>query len=615
MEKRLLGEPLTAGLLRDAKRIGFSDEQLGALADRLPEQVRRLRTGWDIRPVYKMVDTCAAEFDAATPYFYSTYEQENEAAPILDNKSVVIGSGPIRIGQGIEFDYCSVHSAWALQDAGYKSIMVNSNPETVSTDFDTSDRLYFEALDEESLRDILENEGVSADNGCPASIVQFGGQTAINLSQPLSRVGMPLLGSSADAIDLASDRGRFEKFTSELGIPQPPGAGVTSVEEALNVAKLIGYPVLVRPSYVLGGRAMEIVHDATELIRYMSLAMDLDTKHPVLIDKYLEGKECELDAIGDGESVFIPGIMEHIERAGVHSGDSMAVYPGVRLTEREVDTLVDYAIRIGLGLKIKGLMNIQFVIMPGPLSGESSVYVIEVNPRASRTIPFISKVTGVPMVKVATRVMLGISLKEQGYNSGLYKRQKLVGIKAPVFSMSKLIGVDTYLGPEMKSTGEVMGIDYTFGAALAKSLLAAGLMLPPSGSILLSIADRHKPEAAPIIRKFNEIGYKLYATEGTAAMISAMGMPVTTITKKLSEGHPNVVDVINNGMVQGVINTITGGRVPLLDGFSIRRAAAEKRVPCFTSLDTARAVVEALADGVHTYSAQPLPAYRAAKKE
>ena len=615
MEKRLLGQPLTPELLREAKRLGFSDEQIGTLGDRLPEQVRQLRHELKILPVYKMVDTCAAEFDAATPYFYSTYEQENEAASIRHNKAVVIGSGPIRIGQGIEFDYCSVHSAWALQQAGYKSIMVNSNPETVSTDFDTSDRLYFEALDEESLRDILENEGVAENNGYPGSIVQFGGQTAINLSQPLSRIGMPILGSTADAIDLASDRGRFEDFTSALGIPQPPGAGVTSVEEALKVAKLIGYPVLVRPSYVLGGRAMEIVHDATELIRYMSLAMELDTKHPVLIDKYLEGKECELDAVCDDETVFIPGIMEHIERAGVHSGDSMAVYPGMRLTEREVETLIDYTVRIGLGLKIKGLMNIQFVIMPSGGGFESSVYVIEVNPRASRTVPFISKVTGVPLVKVATRVMLGISLKEQGYTTGLYKRQKLVGIKVPVFSMSKLVGVDTYLGPEMKSTGEVMGIDYTFNAALAKALLAAGLMLPPEGSILLSIADRDKPEAAPIIRRFAESGYKLYATEGTAAMIAAMGLPVTTITKMLSEGHPNVIDVINDGTVQGVVNTITGGRVPLKDGFNIRRAAVERRVPCFTSLDTARAVAESLASGTHNYSAQPLPSYRTGKKQ
>jgi len=609
MEKRLLSQPLTPELLWQAKRLGFSDEQVGTLADRLHEQVRQLRHSWNIRPVYKMVDTCAAEFDAGTPYFYSTYEQENEAEPLEGNKAIVIGSGPIRIGQGIEFDYSSVHAAWALQESGYKSIMVNSNPETVSTDFDTSDRLYFEALDEESLRDILENEGGPEYSGnAPPSIVQFGGQTAINLAEPLFRSGMLLLGSSAEAIDLAEDRRRFENFLSELGVPQPPGAGVNSVDEAINVAKLIGYPVLVRPSYVLGGRAMEIVHNASELIRYMRQAMELDTRHPVLIDKYLEGKEVEVDAIGDGETVLIPGIMEHIERAGVHSGDSMAVYPGVNLTEPEIKTIVDYTIRIGLALKIKGLMNIQFVIMPG--TDQSSVYVLEVNPRASRTIPFISKVTGVPIVNVATKVMLGKSLKEQGYETGLWQRQPLVGIKAPVFSMSKLLGVDTYLGPEMKSTGEVMGIDYTFDAALAKALLAAGLMLLPQGAILFSVADRDKPEALPIIRKFSQVGYKLYATEGTAAMIEAVGLSVKMISKKLSEGHPNIIDIINNGTVNGVVNTVTGGHIPLRDGFQIRRAAAERRIPCFTSLDTARAAVEALVNGSQIYSAQPLPDYR-----
>ncbi|MBA7479865.1 Carbamoyl-phosphate synthase large chain [subsurface metagenome] len=609
MEKELLSQSLTPELLRQAKRLGFSDEQIGTLADRLPEQVRQLRHNWDIRPVYKMVDTCAAEFDAQTPYFYSTYEQENEAEPIKGKKAVVIGSGPNRIAQGIEFDYSSVHSAWALRESGYKSIMVNSNPETVSTDFDTSDRLYFEALDEESLRDILENEGV--DGNAPPSIVQFGGQTAINLAEPLSRSGMPLLGSSAEVIDLAEDRSRFENFLSGLGIPQPPGAGVTSVDEALKIAQLIGYPVLVRPSYVLGGRAMEIVHDASELIRYMALAIELDTGHPVLIDKYLLGKEAEVDAIGDGEDILIPGLMEHIERAGVHSGDSMAVYPGVSLTQPEIETIVDYTVRIGLGLGIKGLMNIQFVVIPQTEASQApSVYVLEVNPRASRTIPFISKVTGVPMVKVANNVMLGKSLKEQGYHTGLWPQQKLVAIKAPVFSMSKLLGVDTYLGPEMKSTGEVMGIDYTFDAALAKALLAAGLMLLPQGAMLFSIADRDKPEALPIIRKFSEVGYKLYATEGTAAMIEAVELPVKMISKKLSEGHPNVIDVINDGTVNGVINTITGGRIPLRDGFQIRRAATEKRIPCFTSLDTARAAIEALVNGSQIYSAQPLPDYR-----
>jgi carbamoyl-phosphate synthase large subunit len=615
MEKRLLSETLTPELLLEAKRLGFSDIQIGTLADRLTEQVREQRHEWNIRPVYKMVDTCAAEFDAETPYFYSTYEKENEAESIKGNKAVVIGSGPIRIGQGIEFDYCSVHSSWALQDSGFQSIMVNSNPETVSTDFDTSNRLYFEALDEESLRDILENEsgdcsGDSLSRSSTPSIVQFGGQTAINLADPLARSGMPLLGTSADNIDLSEDRRRFEDVLSKMGIPQPPGSGVTSIDEALNVAKIIGYPVMVRPSYVLGGRAMEIVHNASELVRYMSLAIELDTKHPVLIDKYLEGKECEVDAVCDGEDVLIPGVMEHIERAGVHSGDAMAVYPGVNLRESEVETLVDYAVRIGRRLNIKGLMNVQFIVMPGTDGNPSTVYILEVNSRASRTVPFISKVTGVPMVKVATRVMLGHSLKEQGYFTGLWPKQKLIAIKAPVFSMSKLTGVDTYLGPEMKSTGEVMGIDYSFEAALAKAMISAGLMLQPQGGILVSVADRDKPEALPILRKLAQIGYKLYATEGTAAMIEAAGLTVTMITKKLNEGHPNVVDVVADGTVHAVINTITGGRIPLRDGFQIRRTASERRIPCFTSLDTARAAVQVVLNGNQNYNIQPLPSYR-----
>jgi len=613
MEKRLLAQPLTPDFLKEAKRLGFSDEMIGTLADRLPEQIREQRQEWNIRPVYKMVDTCAAEFDAATPYFYSTYETENEAIPSARKKAVVIGSGPIRIGQGIEFDYCSVHAARALKEAGYQSIMINSNPETVSTDFDTSDRLYFEALDEESIRDILENENAyegNTGNGNTPSIVQFGGQTAINLADPLARSGMPVLGTSAECIDLSEDRRRFEQFLGNLGIPQPPGAGVTSIEEALNVAKLIGYPVLVRPSYVLGGRGMEIVHNASELSHYMSIATELNTGHPVLIDKYLEGKEAEVDCICDGETVLIPGVMEQLERAGVHSGDSMAVYPGLTLTTAEIDTITDYAVRIGLALNVKGLMNIQFVIMPDHPIGGASVFVLEVNSRASRTVPFISKVTGVPMVKVAVKVMLGTSLKAQGYETGIYKRQHLVAIKAPVFSMSKLVGVDTHLGPEMKSTGEVMGIDYRFEAALAKTLLAAGLMLPREGGILLSISDRDKPEAVPIIKKLAGIGYKLYATEGTAAMLLAMGLPVTMTTKKLSEGHPNVVDAIIGGNIQGVINTITSSGTVMRDGFAIRRTAAERRIPCFTSLDTARAAVDILVRDKHDYHVQPLSAYR-----
>ncbi|MFH1484179.1 MAG: carbamoyl-phosphate synthase large subunit [Chloroflexota bacterium] len=609
MERRLLSEPLTQDLLRQAKRLGFPDEVIATLADRLPEQVRQLRRGWGIRPVYKMVDTCAAEFEAQTPYFYSTYEQENEALPLEGKKAVVVGSGPIRIGQGIEFDYCSVHAAWALSREGMASIMVNSNPETVSTDFDTSDRLYFEPLDEEGLRDILENEGETT-----PTIVQFGGQTAINLAEPLVRAGLPIAGSSAETIDLAEDRRRFEDFLNRLGIPQPPGAGVTSRGEALEIATRIGYPVLVRPSYVLGGRAMEIVHNPEELLRYVGAAMEMDSKHPVLIDKYLGGKECEVDAVCDGESILIPGIMEHIERAGVHSGDSIAVYPALGLTQAEADSLVDYTLRIGRALQVKGLMNVQFDIMRDG-DGGSTVYVLEVNPRASRTIPFISKVTEVPMVRLAVQVMLGRSLRELGYPSGLWKKQKLVGVKAPVFSMSKLAGVDTYLGPEMKSTGEVMGIDYAFGPALAKALMAAGLMLPPQGALLLSIADRDKGEALPLVQRLAQAGYRLYATEGTAALIERAGLEVTQISKKLSEGHPNVLDIILGGKVAGVVNTLTHGSAPLRDGFQIRRAAAEQRIPCFTSLDTFRVALEVLIDSAQPYSILPLPLYRAGVKE
>ena len=608
MEHRLLGaDKLTPELLWEAKRLGFSDEIIAGLGlgEGLSEKVRELRQEWSIRPVYKMVDTCAAEFEAATPYFYSTYEEENEATPLEGKRAVVIGSGPIRIGQGIEFDYCSVHSAWALQEAGAKAIMVNSNPETVSTDFDTSDRLYFEPLDEESVRDVIENEGIAE---TPA-IVQFGGQTAINLAEPLEHGGASIIGSGAETIDLAEDRERFEDFLNQLGILRPPGAAVTSVEDALVVASRIGYPVLVRPSYVLGGRAMEIVQNEDELVRYVEAAAEISTKHPILVDKYFEGKECEVDAVGDGRDVLIPGIMEHIERAGVHSGDSMAVYPGVSLTPKDVETIVDYTVRIGLELGVRGLMNVQYVIYQG------EVYVLEVNPRASRTVPFISKVTGVPMVRLATRVMLGETLAEMGHRTGLCPEQPLVAIKAPVFSMAKLVGVDTYLGPEMKSTGEVMGVDREFIPALTKCLMASRNLLPAKGSLLLSIADKDKPEAVPIVEKLAWLGYGLYATEGTAAMITGLGLPVQMITKKLSMGHPNVVDVIQEGLVQAVVNTVTGQRSPLKDGFSIRRAATERGLPVFTSLDTFRAAVESLANGTDGYSVLPLPEYLKAEEK
>ncbi|CAI8009921.1 Carbamoyl-phosphate synthase large chain, partial [Geodia barretti] len=585
-ERRLLGNPLTPPLLLASKRLGFSDVEISTLSGLLPEQVRQLRLQHGIKPVFKMVDTCAAEFEAATPYYYSSYDTENEAPPLEGPKAIVIGSGPIRIGQGIEFDYCSVHAAWALSQEGVSSIMVNSNPETVSTDFDTSDRLYFEPLDEEAVRDIIDNE--TTDDDPPPSLVQFGGQTAINLSQSLAAVGLPILGSSAEAIDIASDRQKFERFLVNLGVPQPPGGTVQSVDQALRVAQRIGYPVVVRPSYVLGGRAMEIVRNATELIRYLTIATEVTPEREVLVDHYMEGRECEVDAICDGERVLIPGIMEHVERAGVHSGDSMAIYPGLNLTEAEVNTLVDYTTRIGLALGVRGLMNIQFVLQGG------NAYVLEVNPRGSRTIPFISKVTGVPVANLATRVMLGGKLSDMGYAGGLWPRQKLVGIKAPVFSMSKLVGVDWYMGPEMKSTGEVMGIDRDFTGALTKALQAASIDLSPGMGVLLSISDQSKADSLPLIRGLADAGCRLYATEGTAAMITAMDLPVTTITKR--------IDVINDGTVGAVVNTLSGDSSVMRDGFYIRRAAVERRIPCFTSLDTARAAMESMLTGVDNFS-------------
>ena len=622
MENRLLNETLTKELIYQAKRLGFPDDRISVLTDRSSEEVRSFRKRFGIIPVYKMVDTCAAEFEAETPYFYSTYEQENEASPLKGPKSIVIGSGPIRIGQGIEFDYCSVHAAWALEEEGFSSIMVNSNPETVSTDFDTSSRLYFEPLDEESLRDILENEGVNEKTDphlIPTSIVQFGGQTAINLSQKLDAASLPILGSSAKSIDTASDRHLFEEFLAKVNIPNPPGSAVTSLEQALVTARDVGYPVLVRPSYVLGGRAMEIVQNASELARYMSNALEAGEGRRVLIDKYFEGREVEVDAVCDGENVLIPGIMEHVERAGVHSGDSMAIYPGLTLSDIEVDTIVEYTTRIGKELNVKGLMNIQYVVVGGDTyrspnnhniqNKETQIYVIEVNPRSSRTIPFISKITGVPMVQLAIKAMLGKKLPELGYRGGLWKKQQLVGVKAPVFSMSKLAGVDTFLGPEMKSTGEVMGLDETYESAVAKALMASNMMLPEKGSILISIRDEDKADSINLIRALDEMGYSFFATEGTATVINGLGLPVVMIPKRLDGSDPNVVDIISNGTVDAVINTTTGDREVMQDGFHIRRAAVDRRIPCFTSLDTARVAVETLATGGAQFNVKTVQEY------
>ncbi len=599
-EDDLQGRTPTPALLRAAKRMGFADADIATLTGMLPADVRRLRTQWGIRPVYKMVDTCAAEFEAMTPYFYSTYEQENEALPLAGPKAVILGSGPIRIGQGIEFDCCCVQSAGALRELGVAPIMVNSNPETVSTDFDASARLYFDPLDEESIAAVLENEGAPV-----PVLAQFGGQTALNLADRLAGIGGEIAGTSADAIALAEDRRRFHDFADALGIPQPPGGTASSPTEALAVAAEIGYPVLVRPSYVLGGRGMEIAYGPEDLERYFRSALEAGTGR-VLVDKYLRGKEVEVDAVSDGSETLVAGIMEHIERAGVHSGDSYAVYPAQNLLAAERDEIVALTRRIAQALPVKGLLNIQFIVENG------RVWMLEVNPRASRTVPFLTKVTGVPLVKVAVAIALGSSLAAEGYAraDGIWPTGSLVALKAPVFSMAKLLDVDTYLGPEMKSTGEVMGIDRSFAPALWKSLVAAGLAPARSGKILVTVADKDKPEVVPIIEGFHWLGYDLVATSGTAALIRSLGVDVTEV-RKLAEGSQDILKLIRSGECAAVINTPTLGKTVDRDGFLIRRAAVEARVPCLTSLDTALAVVAALRASAVSTSVAPLAEYRA----
>ena len=620
MQRRLQQEPLSPELLRSAKRMGFPDADIANLSERMASstQVRQMRIKNGITPVYKMVDTCAAEFEAITPYFYSSYEEENEALALEGDKAIVLGSGPIRIGQGIEFDYCSVHASLALRKSGSKSIMVNSNPETVSTDFDESDRLYFEPLDEESILDIVDNETF---NGVrPYVLPQFGGQTAIDLSQKLGIAGVPILGSSDDVIDKASDRGRFEEIATKAGLPLPPGGMARTFEQSEEIANNIGYPVLVRPSYVLGGRAMEIVQNRRELEQYFRRALDTAPGQSILVDRYLSGIEVEVDAVSDGKEVLIPGVMQHIERAGVHSGDSMSVYPAVGLSDSEVRTIESYTKRIASALGIVGLLNIQFVVTTiGTGRGFSKqdrpenilpqVYILEVNPRSSRTVPFISKVTGIPLIDIAVRAMRGTSIREQGLTVGLAEISGTVAVKAPVFSMSKITGADTFLGPEMKSTGEVMGTDVKFEPAVEKALLASGLTIPLNVPVLLSIADPDKDDALPLVKKLHSNGHRLYATPGTAGMIRSIGIEVDEVAPRLSSGKfPTVVDLVSRGDVGVVVNTVTGDRDTLRDGFYIRRVATEKRIPCFTSIDTAIVAAEAEARA-SSYNIKPLDQY------
>lgn len=599
-EEQLKAETLTMEVLREAKRMGFTDRSIAeirTLAGRTTvvqeADIRKDRIAAGLIPVYKMVDTCAAEFDATTPYYYSTYEQEDEVLETGKEKVIVLGSGPIRIGQGVEFDYSTVHAVWAIQSAGYEAVIINNNPETVSTDFNTSDRLYFEPLFFEDVMNIIEREkpvGV---------IVQFGGQTAINLADPLAKAGVKILGSDLESIDTAEDRKKFEALLRKLGVAQPPGGTVTSVDEAVGTASQFGYPVLVRPSYVLGGRAMEIVYSDEELLSYMEYAVKINPEHPVLIDRYMLGKEVEVDAICDKETVLIPGIMEHIERAGVHSGDSIAVYPPQTLSDAIKQKIVDVTVKISRELEVVGLVNIQFVIY------NDEVYVIEVNPRSSRTVPFLSKVTEIPMAGVATRVIMGQKLKDMGYSTGLWQEDDHVSVKVPVFSFAKLRRVDTTLGPEMKSTGEVMGRDISFAKALYKGLIGAGMKVPSTGNIVATIADKDKEEALEIFRGFASLGYKIIATGGTADAFEAAGLAVTRVNK-LSEGSPNILDLIRSGDAQLVVNTLTKGKTPQRDGFRIRREAVENGVICMTSLDTVRALWHMLEAINFTSKAMPV---------
>lgn len=573
-------------ILKLAKKNGFSDRKIAELWNIDAAEVRRRRQDENIVPVYKMVDTCAAEFESSTPYFYSTYAVENESVKSDKESILVLGSGPIRIGQGVEFDYATVHSVKAIQALGYEAIIINSNPETVSTDFSISDKLYFEPLTFEDVMNVIDLEQPKG------VVVQFGGQTAINLAEPLTKAGVQILGTQVEDLDRAEDRDLFEKALSDLNIPQPPGATATNEEEAVVNANKIGYPVLLRPSFVLGGRAMEIIDNEADLRNYMNRAVKASPEHPVLVDSYLQGRECEVDAICDGSDVLLPGIMEHIERAGVHSGDSMAVYPPQTFSQEIIDTIVDYTKRLAIGLNCIGMMNIQFVIH------EEKVYVIEVNPRASRTVPFLSKVTNIPMAQLATKMILGKTLKELGYQSGLAPESDMVHVKAPVFSFTKLAEVDSLLGPEMKSTGEAMGSDVTLEKALYKSFEAAKLHMEDYGSILFTIADDDKAETLELAKRFAEIGYSLVATEGTAKYFNENGLYVREVGKlEGSEDEDGtVIDDIRRGRVQAVVNTMGNDRGSVIgtDEFRIRQEAISRGIPLFTALDTAEAILKVM---------------------
>ena len=581
IEAELKKGNLTDELYLQAKKYGYLDSTIKRLSGKEIEK--------PISASYKIVDTCAAEFEAKTPYFYSTYDEENEAKEFIEKqqnskkKVIVFGSGPIRIGQGIEFDYCCVHCVWALKKAGYEAVIANNNPETVSTDFDTGDRLYFDPLTKEDVKNLIETEkpyGV---------VVQFGGQTAIKLTKFLVELGVNILGTSCDSIDEAEDRERFDALLERCGIPRPQGHTIFTTEEALAAAKELGYPVLLRPSYVLGGQNMIIAHSDKDVVEYMTIITATELENPVLIDKYLMGTEVEVDAISDGEDYLIPGIMEHVERAGVHSGDSISVYPAQNLPHHIRKTLIEYTGRLARELKVKGLINIQYVVY------NHEVYVIEVNPRSSRTVPYISKVTGVPMVSLATEIILGKKLKDLGYGTGLYPEADYVAVKVPVFSFEKLINVDTHLGPEMKSTGEVLGIAKTFDKALLKGLIASGNQLKKSGGVLITVRDTDKQEVLEVADKFESLGFTIYATGGTSALLNRNMIAANVVSKISDDPDNNILTLLDSGKVDYVISTSEKGRQPARDSVKIRRKAVERSIVCLTSLDTANAIADVLA--------------------
>ena len=595
-EKVVAANPRDIETLRDAKRMGFSDKFIGQLWGMSQKEMFLLRREHNIFPVYKMIDTCASEFSSYVPYFYSTYEQENESIVSEREKIVVLGSGPIRIGQGVEFDYSTVHAIWSIRAAGYEAIIINNNPETVSTDYTTSDKLYFEPLTVEDVMNVITLEKPKG------IVVSLGGQTAINLAEPLHELGVPIIGTGVEAIRNAEDRGCFEKIMEELGIPQPEAEAVTDIEAGVRAAERIGYPVLVRPSYVLGGRAMQIVSNEERLRHYLQTAVEVNEDSPVLVDRYIMGRELEVDAICDGKDVFIPGIMEHVEKTGIHSGDSISVYPTFSVSQKAKDKIIDYTVRLGRRIGIVGLYNIQFI-----LDGEEDVYVIEVNPRSSRTVPFLSKATGVPMADIATRVILGHSLREQGITEVYGRERSRWFVKAPAFSFAKIRGMESYLSPEMKSTGEAIGYDNKLTRALYKALQSSGMTVANYGTIFLTIADKDKQDALPLVRRFYDLGFNIEATKGTAEFLRQHGIRTRT-RRKLSEGSTEIIDSLRQGHVSYVINTIDiNQHNTRLDGYEIRRPAVENTVTIFTALETVKVLLDVLEEitlGVSTIDAE-----------